>query len=293
MILEHIAGRDGRLLSFLRGELGLSAGLIRRLKWQDALHVDGAPAHTDRRVVAGERITVRIEEAVAGFPAEDGPLSIVYEDEAILVVDKPAGLMAHPTFNRTCGTLANRLLGYYRRTGQPSAIHFVNRLDRDTFGLVLVAKNAHVHAILCGQQRVGGIRKLYHAAVLGRPGADRGEICHPIARLSPTSLLRCVRKDGKPACTQYETLRTDGACSLLGLEPVTGRTHQLRVHCAYEGYPILGDVQYGTEASVAFSRAHGYAHQQLCAVALDFAHPMTGEAVAVRSGFVVGLPGER
>lgn len=292
MILRHTATREGKLSSFLRRELGLSYGLIKRLKYQNAYRVDGIAAHTDRLVRPGDEITVTIEEAAPAFAAEDGPLSILYEDASILALDKPAGLLTHPTFTRAEGTLANRLLGYYRRTGQQCAVHFLSRLDRDTAGVVLLAKNAHIKAILCEHLQNGRVEKRYHAAVYGQPAGDHGEICHPIARLSPTSLLRCVREDGKQAKTAYAVLRKGAGCALLRLTPLTGRTHQLRVHCAYEGFPILGDTQYGTAASQAFSLAHGYTHQQLCAVSLGFPHPVTGQRMTVASQLSVRLPGE-
>ena len=115
-------------------------------------------------------------------------------------------------------------------------------------------------------------------------------ICHPIARLSDTSLLRCVREDGRYAKTFYQVLQKTAECSLLRLQPETGRTHQLRVHCAYEGFPLLGDSQYGTEEAQDFSLAHGYQSQQLCAVSLTFPHPMTNEIMTVTSRQKVELP---
>ena len=150
-------------------------------------------------------------------------------------------MLVHPSFSRQTGTLANRLLGYYDRTGQACAVHPVSRLDRDTFGVVLLAKNAHAHALLIAAEK----HKTYHAAVRGVPQPPEGMIDVPIARLSPESLLRCVRADGQPARSAYRTLRTEHGISLLELQPLTGRTHQLRVHCAWLGCPILGDPQYG------------------------------------------------
>lgn len=292
MVIEHTATRAGKLLSFLRRELGLSYQLTKRLKYRHGYRVNGELARTNHMLRPGDLITVTIEEDVPEFDAEDGPLSILYEDEAILALDKPAGIIMHPTFNRIEGTLANSILGHYTRTGQKSAVHFVSRLDRDTFGVVLVAKNAHIHAVLCDAMQSGGMQKTYHAAVFGCPAQPRGEIRLPIARLSPTSLLRCVREDGKDALTLYEVLDTAGECGLLRLSPQTGRTHQLRVHCAHEGFPILGDVQYGTEASLAFSKRHGYTGQQLCAASLVFSHPLEGREMVIESGMAaLRLPG--
>ncbi len=183
----------------------------------------------------------------------------------MIALDKPPGLIMHPTFHRTTGTLANRVLAHYQATGQACAVHPVSRLDRDTFGVVLLAKNAHVHTLLINTPK----EKIYEALVAGRPDPLCGEINAPIARLSPTSLLRCVREDGKPARTQYETVEA-GQISLVRLRPLTGRTHQLRVHMAHLGCPILGDPQYGQAADIT---------QQLCARALRLTHPLTGQAM--------------
>ena len=174
MILTHTATRTGKLLTFLRRELALSSSLVKRLKWQNAFLVDGDPVHTDHMILPGMTITVVLDEAAPEFPPEDGPLDILYEDEALLAVDKPAGLLMHPSFYRDTGTLANRLLGYYRRTGQPCAVHPVSRLDRDTFGVVLLAKNAHIHAKMMAQMQAGQVQKTYEALIWGCPPSDSG-----------------------------------------------------------------------------------------------------------------------
>lgn len=283
MILTHTAQREGKLVSFLRGELNLSSTLTTRLKYRNAYRVNGETVHVHHRIHLGDVITVTIEEAAPDYPAEEGELNILYEDDSLIVLDKPVGIMMHPTFNRIDGTIANRLLYYYQQTGQKCAIHLVNRLDRDTFGVVLIAKNSHTHAILCDHLQSDRIHKTYHAAVFGHPKQQSGRIDLPIARLSETSLLRCVREDGKPSQTAFRVLKSGEHCSLLELQPLTGRTHQLRVHCAAMGFPILGDPQYGTEQSQAFSLAHGCQWQQLCAVSLQFPHPLTGEILTVTS----------
>ena len=146
--MTHIAQRPGRLSSFLKGELKMSTGLVNRLKWGDAIRVNGTPQHTDYAVRPGDTITVRLDEPEADYPAEDGALTVLYEDDHILAVDKPAGMLIHPSHCQNSGTLANLVQGYYRRTGQTAAYHPVTRLDRDTFGIVLLAKNSHIHALL-------------------------------------------------------------------------------------------------------------------------------------------------
>ena len=272
MELRLIAARSGRLSSFLRQELKMSAGLMNKLKWGDAIRVNGIPQHTDYAVVPGDTVTVRLDEPVPDYPAEDGPLTVIYEDDHILAVDKPAGMLIHPSRGKNDGTLANLVLGYYRRTGQSSAFHPVTRLDRDTFGIVLLAKHAHAHALL--QQTP--LQKTYHALTLGGPAEDTGIIDAPIARRPLPSLLRFIHPEGKPSVTEFRVLRRGEVC-LLALRPITGRTHQLRLHCAHMGFPILGDPQYGSGESIAWSDARGITGQRLCARELAFFHPITGQ----------------
>lgn len=289
MELTCTSQRDAKLLSILRRELALSSGLVKRLKYRGAFTVNGEIVHTDFPVKPGDVVRVRLDEDVPDYPAQEGELHILYEDDALIAVDKPAGLLVHPSFSRNTGTLANFLLGYYQKTGQPCAVHPVSRLDRDTFGVVLLAKNAHVHAKLCEMSKAGAIEKTYRAAVFGRPPEAEGVIDAPIARVNETSLLRCVREDGKPARSRYRVLERSPDAALLELHPLTGRTHQLRLHCAHLGCPILGDPQYGTAASRAFSAAHGLFSQQLCAASLRFSHPLSEKTVEIRSDFVVTL----
>lgn len=290
MELHHIAVREGKLLPFLRQELHLSSTLVKRLKFRNGLLVNGEPVHTDFFVHCGDRITVCLDEPTPDFPAEHAPITVLYEDECFIALDKPAGLLMHPSFNRNTGTLANQLLGYYERTGQACAVHPVNRLDRDTFGVVLLAKNAHVNAVACQMLKEKGFQKTYHAAVFGVPSPPCGCVEAPIARYPAPSILRYIHPDGQPARTDYQTMHTYNGCSFLQLQPVTGRTHQLRLHCAHLGCPILGDPQYGSEASQALSVRLGLAHQQLCAVQLAFVHPFTGEKIEIFSQQEIYFP---
>ena len=277
--LKWVATREGRLSSFLLGELNMSAGLMNKLKWGDSLRVGGVPQRMNYPVQPGDVITVTLAEETPEYPAEDGELTILYEDSAIFAVDKPAGMLIHPSRSKNTGTLANFVTGYYQKTGQNCAFHPLTRLDRDTFGIVLLAKNAHVHTLL----QNCGARKTYHALVYGGPEEDWGTIDAPIARRPLPSLLRYVNPEGKPSTTEWQVLQREGRLCKLALRPVTGRTHQLRLHCAYMGFPILGDPQYGSEESQAFSAELGLTHQMLCAKRLEFAHPLTGEFMTLES----------
>lgn len=276
MVLTCTARRTGPLLSFLRTELGLSSSLVKSLKADGVFRVNGEAVFTDYLVRPGDTVTALLAEGPPDFPAEDGPLEILYEDEALLAVDKGPGLWVHPSPSRFAGTLANRVAGYYAKTQQSCGVHVVTRLDRDTFGVVLLAKHAHVHALLCQAQKAGRLRKTYQATVCGRLPQSSGVIDLPIARRDGGSLLREVRPDGQEALTRYRVLDEADGLTLVELEPVTGRTHQLRVHCAALGCPILGDKDYGGDCTVVTT-------QQLCAVSLTLPHPFTGEILTICS----------
>ena len=279
MELNHTARREGRLSKILREEMGLSAGLMNRLKWTGALKVNGQSVHTDFPVQPGDTVTAVVEEESPDYPAEDLPLTILYEDAYLLAVDKPQGMLIHPSSARNTGTLANAVAGYYRRTGSTGAFHPLTRLDRDTFGIVLIAKNGYACALLQRSRP----RKTYHALTLGGPKDDWGTIDAPIARKPLPSLLREIRPDGKPSRTEYRVLDRGEALCRLALTPITGRTHQLRLHCAYMGFPIVGDPQYGSAEALTWAEKLGVTGQQLCAKRLEFTHPVTGAALTLES----------
>lgn len=286
MELRIKAARSGRLSSFLLGELKMSSGLMNRLKWGDALRVNGVPRHTDHPVQPGDVVSVEWQEEAPEYPAEEGPLSVLYEDEWLLAVDKPAGMLIHPSRAKNTGTLANFVAGYYQKTCQKSAFHPLTRLDRDTFGLVLLAKSAHIHALLQQEKP----KKTYRALVYGAPPEEVGTVTAPIARCPLPSLLRKIDPEGKPCVTEYRVLERRDAVSQLELHPITGRTHQLRLHCAHLGCPILGDPQYGSPESLAFSNRLGITSQLLCARELEFTHPITGSQLTLQSKMDAGFP---
>ncbi len=290
MELKHTAEREGRLSSFLKGEMGLSTGLMNRLKWQNRILVNGQARYTNYTVKPGDVITACVDDPQPEYPAEDGELVILYEDEHLLAVDKPAGMLIHPSRARNTGTLANLVLGYYQKTGQKCAFHPITRLDRDTFGVVLLAKNSHIHAKLNELHSRGGIVKLYHALTWGGPEDDGGIIDAPIARQPLPSLLRCISPEGKPSVTEYRVLERGTEICRLQLRPVTGRTHQLRLHCAHMGFPILGDPQYGTAEVREQGRCLGVQTQLLCAKSLTFTHPVTERTVTIESAMEPRLP---
>ena len=279
MTLNHTALRDGRLSDILKNEMRVSTGLMNRLKTTDRILVNGTPQRTNFPVLGGDTVTLLLDEPGPEYPGEDGPLTILYEDDHILAVDKPAGMLIHPSRSRDTGTLANRVIGHYQRTGQRSAFHPLTRLDRDTFGVVLIAKNSHIHALL--QQT--DLQKTYQALCFGGFPMEEGIIDAPIDRRPLPSLLRYISPTGKPSQTRCRVLTRFEGHTLVELEPLTGRTHQLRLHCAHLGCPILGDPQYGTEESQSYSRQFGYTYQRLCAKRIAFCHPLTGESLTIAS----------
>ena len=268
----------------------MSYGLMNKLKWGDSIRVNGQPQHTNFPVSPGDVISVQLPDAQPDYPAEPGDLTILYEDDHLIAVDKPAGMLIHPSHSCNTGTLANRVLGHYQRTGEQALFHPITRLDRDTFGVVLIAKNAHISQLL----QAAPMTKLYHALTCGGPADDEGLIDAPIARKPLPSLLREIREDGKPSVTRYRVLERSEILCKLELQPITGRTHQLRLHCAYSGFPILGDPQYNSERSLALSASLGLETQLLCAAELTFPHPVTGAEMTIRSSLLsqINIPHE-
>jgi 23S rRNA pseudouridine1911/1915/1917 synthase len=276
---------DGqRLDSFLAAAVpGLSRARIQRLIAAGHVQVGGRPSRAAARLRAGDAVTLEVPpvEQVALEP-EDLPLCIVYEDDDVLVVDKPAGLVVHPAPGHPRGTLANALLSHWR--GAPAAgpeglrLGLVHRLDKDTSGLLVVARHPAAQASLVRQMQEGRIEKRYLALVRGQPSPPSGVIEAPIGRDPRDRTRMGVRPAGRAARTHYRTLELLGAYALLELKLETGRTHQIRVHCRALGHPIVGDPVYGvTDRRLAIGR------QFLHAADLRFAHPRDGRPLAFTS----------
>ena len=212
---------------------------------------------------------------------EDMPLSIIYEDEALIILDKPAGMVIHPTHNYQNGTLSNGLAYYYQQQGLHTKIRPISRLDRCTSGLVLFAKNAWVQDCLCNNKMQLQLKKQYIALTHGIWEADHGTLNFPIARVPGSTIERCVSPDGDTAITHYAVLETyDNRFSLVFFTLETGRTHQIRVHCKAANHPIVGDTLYASESypeNLGLSRQALHSHQ------LSFIHPVTGEFMVFSS----------
>lgn len=281
--MEYQAQREGKLMTFLRDEMGFSARAVQRLAKEQRLQVNQAPARLYQPIKVGDFIEVlQIEEEPQCSP-EEGELSVLYEDDFILLLDKPVGITMHPTSARDLGTFANRIAWYYQEKQIKAGIHFLNRLDRDTFGVVLVTKDSQTHATMSAQLQKGIVKKIYHALVFGRSKVPTGDINLAIGKVEGNPILRMIRADGQAAITAYREMATGRMTSLLELSPQTGRTHQLRVHCAAMGFPIVGDEQYGSIASKQFSKRHKLTTQQLQSYSLTFLHPNSKQPITIKS----------
>ncbi len=281
MELSYLAAPEdaGRSLkSILQNELRLSTTLLRRLKAADGLTLNGLPAPVNVRVSPGDRILARLTEPPPEYPPEEGPLRVLYEDGFLLALDKPQGVILHPTHSRNTGTLLNLAWAHVLRSGGDGC-HAVNRLDRDTGGVVLLAKNAWTHSVLSGTVE----EKRYLAVVCGIPESPSGTVALPIRRASERDMKRVCAPDGQSARTDWRLLASREGLSLLELQLHTGRTHQIRVHCAAMGWPLLGDRLYGTPESLARSQALGIGQQALWCSRMVFPHPLTGETLRIEA----------
>jgi 23S rRNA pseudouridine1911/1915/1917 synthase len=220
----------------------------------------------------GDQLSVifPLEMPSEGLLGESIPLEIIFEDEFVLVVNKPAFMNTIPSREHPTGSLANALLGYYKEIGLLAATHIVTRLDRNTSGLVLVAKHRHVHHLLSEQQKSGLVKRTYVALVHGRLMEDVGTIKVPIGRKSDSIIEREVSDSGQYACTHFRVLERMDRFTYVELQLETGRTHQIRVHMSYLGHPLLGDDLYGGSLDLMNRQA-------LHCREVVFIHPFTGE----------------
>ena len=229
-----------RLKTFLQ-QLGLSGTYWKKLKAAGALTVNGEVLQRDALLQPGDIVRWHFLPEHSDLLPEEAPLDILLETELLLAVDKPAGLVTHNAGKERTPSLSRRVAWYYHQHNLPCGIHPVSRLDRETSGIVLFAKNACVHHMLS----TGDLRKTYLGLTLGHWKQPEGLIALPIGRRPGSIVERQVDPDGAPASTRYKVLEERGNLSLVQFLLETGRTHQIRVHCAALGHPLLGDTLYG------------------------------------------------
>ncbi|WP_235561154.1 RluA family pseudouridine synthase [Bacillus sp. FJAT-28004] len=267
----------------LERQLGVSRKLLSQVKQTEhGLTVNESRAYTTAPVAAGDVIRVRMAREISeDILPQPIPVQIVFEDEDLLIVNKPAGMIVHPTHGHYTGTLANGIVYHWQAMGERVRFRPVHRLDEETSGLVAIAKTSYVHQQLSEQMQANGILKLYRAYVYGCPVPASGTVDAPIDRDPDQPHVRIVTPEGYPSVTHYETLvhfsssSDKPAAAAVRLKLETGRTHQIRVHMKHIGCPLIGDKMYGTEQDVEEKWEAAVGRQALHAEILGFTHPIT------------------
>ena len=281
---------DGaNITTVLKRHFKISTNLIKDLKkYKEGIQVNGEHRRVVDFVAKGDilKITIR-DTASENIVPTDIPLDIVYEDEDVLVINKPPNMPTHPSMGNYENSLANGVMYYYKSKGEERVFRAVNRLDKDTSGLMAVAKNSYIHARLGEEIQKKELKRKYMCIVCGDVEHD-GTVDAPIRRADGSVINRIVAPDGQRAVTHYRVIKRYREYTLLEMELETGRTHQIRVHMAYIGHPLVGDWLYGTENHNIAKR------QMLHSCYLCFTHPITGQIMdqtfAVRRR--KGIPGQ-
>ncbi len=274
-ILEyHITENDDGLVlkDFLKNRVKLSKRQVSSLKYrEDGLVLNGEPVRVTRLLSAGDVLKIGLKTAGSLYldhGSFDRPLDIIYEDEDLLAVNKPAGMVCHPSPGHYADSLANQAAAYCAEKGEDWTIRIFGRLDKDTSGIVLFAKNSEAAALLEKQRAAGLFRKTYTALVSGVVAQDEGFVDVPIGNDETLRGKMKADPEGKPARTFWQVLSRGKDATLLSLTLEHGRTHQIRVHMAYAGHPLIGDALYG-------DGIQGETHAMLCATSLAFSQPFT------------------
>ncbi|MFJ8530172.1 RluA family pseudouridine synthase [Bacillus sp. NPDC094106] len=261
---------EGMLIREFLKTKGISKAALTDIKFHGgAIEVDGKHATVRHILQAGEELRVffPIEERSEGMQAENIPLSIVYEDDSVLVINKEPYMSTIPSREHPAGSVANALLHHYDKQNLASTVHIVTRLDRDTSGLMLIAKNRFIHHLLSKQHQQKQVKRTYEAIVHGEMLEESGTIDAPIGRKDDSIIERIVCEGGQKAITHFQVMESFPNKTRVALQLDTGRTHQIRVHMAYVGHPLLGDDLYGGSTSQM-------KRQALHSTSLTFYHPI-------------------
>mgnify|MGYP005829111137 CR=1 FL=1 len=275
---------EGKVLkNFLVGQ-EISRAALTDIKFKGGgMFVNGDSVTVRHLLKTGDRLEVHFppEKPSMGLTGEDLPLNVIYDDPYLLVVNKPAGMNTIPSREHPIGSLANGLIGYYQQVGIEATTHIITRLDRNTSGIVLIAKHRHVHHLMSKQQQMGHLQRVYEALVQGHIQELNGYIEVPIARKDTSIIEREVHPGGQYAYTSYRLIKLFDSFSHIELLLKTGRTHQIRVHMSYINHPLLGDTLYGGTAGKI-------RRQALHCREVQFIHPFTKQQMK----FSVPLPGD-
>ena len=274
-------GQEVRIL--MRKHFDFSSRLRGRVKREKLLILNGKPARGFEKATTGDVISVDLPAERSHFEPEDIPLDIIYEDDDIMLINKPAGIVVHPTKGHFEGTIANGLSYLMDTRGEHFKVRFVNRLDMDTSGILLVAKNSYAQSDFIKSSDKGLVTKEYRAIVCGNMTEKGGSIDLPIAPPLEGTKTRRISPDGAPSITHYQVLEEFDGYTLLGLVLETGRTHQIRVHLSHIGHPVAGDSLYGGESPELIER------QALHAYCLAFPHPTKKEALRFEAPLAVDM----
>ena len=262
---------DGKkILDFLKLGFSLSASLIKKVKF-GGVFINGENVHMRALIKEGDVVTVILpEESSDGIRPLSFPLDVIYEDDYILAVNKPVGMPTHPSKGNSLPTLAEGVMAHF--APEKFVFRAINRLDRDTSGIVIIAKDPVSADKLSREMKSGGYVKRYLAIAKGVPSPEKAIIDAPIERVAEGNIKRCVRPDGKRAITEYEVIKVlCSGDSLLRITLHTGRTHQIRVHMAYIGHPLVNDFLYGEKT--------GEENYKLHSESIEFTHPFTNERI--------------
>ena len=271
------AEEEGKSLTAFLRQNGVSLALIKRIKFlPDGIVVDGVKQNSDYKVKTGQKVVINAADTADNAEkstviAQDIPMDIVYMDDCCMVVDKPYYMPVHPSFNHPTDTLANAFVGYWKNKGQQKIFRAINRLDKNTSGLVLIALDAY-----SAEKLKGNVEKVYTAIVQGKVEPQQGVIELPIARQTESIITRCVREDGQYAKTEYTVIRQNQKFSLLDIVLHTGRTHQIRVHFSHLGHSLAGDDLYGGSTDIIGRHA-------LHCRQLQFISPLNNKKVVINS----------
>lgn len=269
---------EGLLREFLINHQLISRRSLSKIKHGGKLMVNKQEVTVRTTVYEGDFVEVvfPVEEGSPYLIPENIPLEMIYEDDQIMIINKPALMCVHPTFSQRDGTLANGVMYYWQQKGWQRTFHAVNRLDKDTSGLVLLAQNRYSHQQLSIQQKKHQLERKYYAWVEGVVKEDEGVIEAPIGRNPNSIITREVRADGQFAKTRYRVIKRFSTYTWLEVKLETGRTHQIRVHLSHLGHPLLGDDLYGGKRQII-------SRQALHAYYTSFRHPQTDKIMTFQA----------